>query len=178
VAWQLDPNALQTLRDLLLDRGVPSLLPGRRKPAAGSQETETLLRRIAPFLELLYLMMVADGTCDERERRLLRGVARTFGGGEVSSATVDQLLVEFDANKVAEGVEGRLETIANGLSADRLDAEAAFTLTAAMAVADNTLPETEQALLGQLAKVLGISANRARELVEHNPLSVRTHPVP
>jgi tellurite resistance protein len=178
VDWQLKPDALHALRDTLLERGVPSLRLTKPASVENSRETDTLLQRVAPFLELLYLMMVADGKCDERERRLLQGVTRTFCGNELSSAAVDELLTVFDANKDAEGVEARLETVAGGLSADKLDAEAAFTLTAVMAVADGDMGAPEHALLRELAQMLGIAANRARELVAETPLSGRTRPAP
>jgi hypothetical protein len=36
----------------------------------------------------------------------------------------------------------------------------------------------EQALLNQIAELLGISTRRARELVAQGPVSVRTRPAP
>jgi tellurite resistance protein len=177
MAWHLEPNALHALRDMLVDRGVPSLRPG--KPLImGSSEAESLLERVSPFLELLYLMMIIDDKCDERERRLLRGVTRTLGGADLPGATVDQLLAVFDAHVQAEGVEGRLDSVASWLSADRLDAEAAFTLTAAMAVADGDMGQPEHGLLSQVAGMLSISPRRAQELLDQSPLSVRTRPAP
>jgi DnaJ-domain-containing protein 1 len=175
VTWHLEPNALEALRDQLIERGT--LIERRtalRRGAASSHadgphaantlEAETLLRRVAPFLELLYLMMVADGKCDERERQLLRGVTRTLGGADLSNASVDRLLTAFDAHMIAEGVHSRLETVASVLCADRLDAEAAFTLTATMALADGDVDVPEHTVLSELAELLGISASRAREL--------------
>jgi uncharacterized tellurite resistance protein B-like protein len=170
MTWQLAPDALRTLRDTLLERGVPSLRVGPPAPGNSSPESESLLARVSPFLELLYLTMVADGACEEGERRLLRGAARTLCGSELSSAAIDALLSVFDASKDAEGVEARLESVANALSADRLDAEAAFTLTAAMALVDQDAFEAEHALLVELAPMLGISSRRARELVAVGPL--------
>lgn len=174
--WQLEPSALAALRDQLIERGAAAsrLLDD----GVSSRPSEPLLRRLAPFLELLYLMMVADGKCEARERQLLRGVVRTLGGPDLVGAAVEPLLTAFDANLETAGAEGRLETVASALTADRLDAEAAFTLTATMALADGDVDAPEHAVLDQLAEMLGISSNRARELATQRPLTARTHPAP
>ncbi len=177
MTWRLDPNALDALRDQLLERGIASSRLAE-PPVDGSPEAETLLQRVSPFLELLFLMMSADGECHERERQLLRGVTRTLGGSDLPRATVEHLLTVFDAHVEQEGVESRLETVASGLSADRLDAETAFTLTATMALADDDVGAPEHAVLDHLAEMLGISANRAHELVAQCPLKARTRPAP
>lgn len=182
MTWHLDPRALEALRAELLERGkVLELRAAARlgkPPLAATSEAETLLRRVAPFLELLYLMMQADGKCDERERQLLRGVARTLCGAELSGATVERQLLGFDANQAAVGAASRLEEVAGQLCSDRLDAEAAFTLTTTMALADEAVAVPERVVLEQLADVLGISASRARELVAQRPLTAPTRPAP
>lgn len=143
----------------------------------GNTAQQTLAWRLAPFLELLYLMMVVDGKCEQRERQLLRGVTRTLGGAVLSSDAAERLLIAFDANLEAEGVEGRLEALASVLMADRRDAESAFTLTATMALADNDVDTPEHAMLAQLADMLGISKVRARELTVQS-LSAQTRQAP
>jgi uncharacterized tellurite resistance protein B-like protein len=190
VTWRLEPDALAVLRETLIARGRL----GKRAPSTdGSAATdagnarsgdddgsarealgaEALLQRLTPFFELLYLMMSADGTCHEHERQLLRGAVRTLMGGDLPRPTVERLLADFDAHLHAEGATGRLESIASALSADRLDAEFAFTLTATMAVADGDVEDREHAVSSHLAEVLGISAGRARELVAQRPVTAR-----
>jgi len=171
VTWQLDPHALEALRDRLLERGQTTHreAPADAVPGSGALQTSALLRRLSPFLELLHLMMLTDGTCDTNERQLLQGAARTLGGEDLSYATIETLLTTFDANLETEGLESRLEAVASLLCADRLDAEAAFTLTATMAMADGTVDVQEHAVLRELAQVLGISNRRARDLVAPRP---------
>lgn len=180
MTWHLEPSALGALRAQLLERGKliePRADATRSSEALGnSPEVEALLRRVAPFLELLYLMMVTDGKCHEHERQLLRGVTRTLGGADLPPATVRRLLATFDDNLAAEGTEGRLETVANSLIADRLDAETAFTLTATMALADCDVDVPELGLLSHLAEVLGISTKRAHELIVQRPHATTTPP--
>jgi tellurite resistance protein len=183
VTWRLEPNALAALRDTLLERGRAlehgrALTPLKEPSLDGSPAAATLLRRVAPFLELLYLMMVTDGKCDERERQLLQGVTQTLGGSELPCGAAMHLLTVFDANLEAEGVDGRLETVSSVLCADRLDAEAAFTLTATMAVADGEVEAPEHEVLARLAEMLGISAKRARELIAQRPLGAHLRSAP
>lgn len=175
--WQVEPSALAALRDQLLERGTESS-QGLVRDRASSKPNEPLLQRLSPFLELLYLMMVADGKCETRERQLLRGVIRTLGGSALVDSAVEPLLSAFDANLEAAGAEARLETVASVLTADRLDAEAAFTLTATMALADDDVDAPEHAVLTQLSEMLGISAKRASELVAQRPITARTRPAP
>lgn len=183
MSWRLEPNALEALRDQLLERGKFVEVGAETRSWTGSlvdnsPEAEALLRRVEPFLELLFLMMSSDGECHERERQLLRGVTRTLGGADLPCATIERLLTVFDAHVEQEGVESRLEAVARGLAADRLDAESAFTLTATMALADDDVGAHEHAVLDHLAEMLGISASRAHELVAQCPLKARTRPAP
>src|SRR5690606_25833578 len=113
MTWQLEPNALEALRDQLIERGGQRERSLLQRPAFSENaapfdelessatvapEVDTLLRRISPFRERLYLLMVADGKGDERERQLLRGVTQAFGGAELSNVAVERLLAHFDAN--------------------------------------------------------------------------------
>lgn len=184
MTWKLEPDALAALRDQLLERGQALEKRGAVEPLefdshdGNTRQAEVLLRRVAPFLELLHLMMIADGECGSDERQLLCGVARTLIGAPLPAACLESLLTAFDAHVADEGVEGRVESVAVTLTADRLDAEAAFTLTATMALADGQVGSHEFAVLRHLSEVLGIPAARAGELVEHCPVKARTPHAP
>lgn len=180
MTWRLEPDALAALRTQLLERGQALERRGGGEPREDEshsddpRQAEVLLRRVAPFLELLHLMMVADGERGTEERQLLSGVARTLIGTPLQAACLDDLLTAFDERVEDEGVEGRVESVAVTLTADRLDAEAAFTLTATMALADGHVGSREFAVLRHLSEVLGIPTARAGELVEHCPVKART----
>ena len=134
-------------------------------PKVGSTALAALTQRVAPFCEVLYLMMVADGTCDVAERNVLVGVARTLSGDQLSAKQIDAMLTEFEAGYLAEGVDARLASVTSWLGADRDDAEAAFTLAAVMAIADERVDSSEDRILGEFAELLGISERRAAELL-------------
>jgi len=95
----------------------------------------------------------------------LRGVARMLSGDQLPGAELDLLLEQFEAGYLSDGVDARLETVTSWLAADRDDAEAAFTLAAVMAVADRHLDASEHRVLEELRELLGISPERAEELV-------------
>jgi tellurite resistance protein len=168
VQWRLDLDALDGLRRTLIERGEAPRRArpfGSLVPKLGSLALQALVERVAPFCEVLYLMMVADGTCDLAERDVLRGVATMLSGDQLPGAELDILLEQFEAGYLAEGIEARLESVTNWLAADRDDAEAAFTLAAVMAVADRRVDASEHRILEDLRELLGISPERAEELV-------------
>ena len=82
-----------------------------------------------------------------------------------SSTAVDGLLAQFELTVRTEGEETRLESVANLLGADALDAQAAFTLAAAMALVDRDVEGPEDELLSRLASMLGISSAKAKQLI-------------
>lgn len=167
--WTLDPDALESLRSALLARGdapEASARLGSLPPERGSASESALLARVLPYLELLYLVMRADGQCGENERALLWGAARLLGGDRLSRHAFDAALAGFDARAPSD-VEGRLDEVAAWLANDRPGAEAAFALAAAMAVVDHEVDPRERALLDALADRLGISAERAKALLAH-----------
>jgi tellurite resistance protein len=88
-----------------------------------------------------------------------------LSGDQLPGAELDILLEQFEAGYLAEGIEARLESVTNWLAADRDDAEAAFTLAAVMAVADRRVDASEHRILEDLRELLGISPERAEELV-------------
>src|SRR5689334_1767044 len=169
---QLDPHALSRLRTALRERGKPSLPPPAAAPAErgsladAGPELRAAAERVAPFGELLYLMMSVDGACTQQERELLRGALRALSDGQLRSATIDDMLGGFDDALLREGRDTRLAFAAARLSADRADAEAAFALAAAVALADSAPDARELALLDEIGELLGLSLTRRRALID------------
>jgi tellurite resistance protein len=169
---QLDRRALLRLRQSLRERGQPSLPPPsptqgpRAVLADAGPEVRAAAERVAPICELLYLMMSVDGACTGEERELLRGAIRALTDGQLRSAMIDDMVAGFDDALLREGRGARLTFAAERLAADRADAEAAFSLAAAVALADSAPDPRELALLGELGDVLGLSATRRRALID------------
>lgn len=170
--WNPKVPPLVRLRDTLVERGATlstrsratgSTVRGSVRPPAPES---AIVQRVAPMCELLYLMMQQDGVCGVDERQVLRGVARTLSDGALSSAQIDELMTQFDALLEEQGPEERMYVVTETLSADRVVAESAYTLAATMMLADDEATTEELSLLNNLAHHLGISKQRAAELVE------------
>ena len=133
-----------------------------------SPEQRAILDRTLPILEIMYLMMVADRDANPLEHDTLRGAMKTLVGDHLADAAIDWVMGEFEASLAREGAASRLQRIGVRLSADREDAESAFALAAAVAVADERVDAKEDQLLAEIAEWLGITAARATSILEEN----------
>jgi tellurite resistance protein len=179
----LRSSALRTLRAAMLERGTRDSMtppagtdrahgstPGaaRRSIAThelGPSDREAILSRVAPICEVLYLLMAADDHVDGREYITLRGTIRALTDGALGTSALNGLLARFESQLEREGRPTRLSKVAAELSADRADAEAAYMLAAAVAIADENTDLRESELLDELGDLLGISPKRRRQLI-------------
>ena len=160
------------LRDAMLESGRrPSVVvsPAYETLArAGllSMEETTALTRVEPLAETMFLMVAADGAFAEQERDALRGAVRGLSDNLLRTGTINVMLENFEKRLQDHGRDERLREIAEELAEHPSDAESAFTLAAAVALADDEVHDEEQAFINQLAEWLGISAERAGELLD------------
>jgi uncharacterized tellurite resistance protein B-like protein len=162
----LDTAFLRRLRDQLLERGRPSLVPTPRVPIEDLPSLPAAsLGRVAPHAELLFLMLSADGDADAREITTIRGAVRTLTDGLLRGGTADDLVDRFRAQLDAQGLERRLSAVTAKLAADREDAELAALLAAAVALADEQVDARERALFDEIIAALGIGKRRLDELL-------------
>jgi tellurite resistance protein len=161
---RLDSETLLRLRDELRRSGERRSIP---PPAPRDLPPDVLaiVQRVAPMCELLYLVMVADDHSDQRELEVLRGAIHVLTEDALRTPVIDGMLERFEAAANQFGREGRLAQVSALLSADRQDAEAAFTLAAVMAIADESPDDQERAWLEELRQLLGIKLARATELL-------------
>jgi uncharacterized tellurite resistance protein B-like protein len=169
---KLQTATVERLRDALLQSG-------RRPSMVASSAYETLTReglltpeevgsvnRVGPLAETMFLMMAADGTVAEIERDVLRGAIRGLTDDLLRSGTIN-VMIETYAKRLAEsGRDSRLQEIAEEVAEDPNEAEAAFTLAAAVALADDQVSDEENAFINQLAEWFGISEERAAEILD------------
>ncbi|MET0285645.1 MAG: TerB family tellurite resistance protein [Polyangiales bacterium] len=163
---RLDSETLLRLRDQLRRTGERRTLPPPTAVASDvPADVLAIVQRVAPICEVLYLVMVADERSDEREVEVLRGAIRTLTEDALRGPVVDGMLERFEAAARQFGREARLAQVAAQLSADRPDAEAAFTLAAVMAIADDDPDEQERVWIEELRQMLGVRPARAAELL-------------
>jgi tellurite resistance protein len=161
---RLDSETLLRLRDELRRSGERrSILPV--SASEPPEDTLAIVQRVAPMCEVLYLLMIADEHSHQRELEVLRGAIRALTENALRTPVIDGMLERFEAAAHQFGRETRLAQVAAVLSADRVDAEAAFTLAAVMAIADESPDDGERAWLEELRVMLGVKPARAAELL-------------
>jgi uncharacterized tellurite resistance protein B-like protein len=165
---QLDPKALQQIRDHLLELGAPPstnfLTAGEDAPDpfGGDPESE---RRFEALFEAMYLMVVADGDVADAEREVLRGAMRTLTANAIRTAHIDKMFAACKERLAGATVAERIAEIAPILKGDKVLVEAAFSLASAIAFADEEIADAENNLINDLAEALDIDADRADELL-------------
>lgn len=131
-----------------------------------SADEQAALNRVDPLAETAFLMMAADGSIRESELDAIRGAIRSLTNQQLRSGTIQVMLETYQRNLIEQGREARLREIAEQLAEDSGEAEGAFALAAAVALADDEVCEEEIDFLNQLAEWLGISSDRANQLLD------------
>jgi uncharacterized tellurite resistance protein B-like protein len=169
---KIQTATIERLRDVLLQTG-------RRPSLVASSAYETLTReglltpeevgtihRVGPLAETMYLMMAADGTVAEVERDAVRGAIRGLTDNLLRSGTINVMLEGYEKRLAESSRDARLHEIADELAEDPHEAEGAFALAAAVALADDAVSDEENTFINQLAEWFGITAERASEILD------------
>ncbi|NIP13548.1 MAG: hypothetical protein GWM88_01925 [Pseudomonadales bacterium] len=152
-------DAILRLRDHLLSSAPESA--GR---SADEQPGEVVRKRVEPFAETMFLVMLADDEQADSEHDALVVAVDMLTDGLMGRDAVDALLAEFAERVRQEGREGCVARIGAWLSADRDDREMAFTLAAVIALADDRVEVEENEVLDLIRTYYGIS-NRRMEAI-------------
>lgn len=160
------------LRDALLQSGRrPSMLASSAyetltREGLLSLEEIAALNRVDPLAETMFLMMAADGTLADSERDAVRGAIRGLTDNVLRSGTIKVMLEKYQERLEQEGREERLRQIAEEIAHEPHEAEGAFALAAAVALADDDVAEEENEFINQLAEWFGISEERASQILD------------
>ncbi len=131
-----------------------------------SPEEANALNRVDPLVEAMFLMMSADGKVADEERDAVRGAIRGLTDNLLRSGTINVMLENYAKRLAEQGRDARLEEIASEIAEETGEAEGAFALSAAIALADNEVTEEENAFINQLAEWFGIAPDRATEILD------------
>ena len=169
---KIETATIRRLRDALLKSG-------RRAEAVESPAYETLARagllsddeqaaltRVDPVAETMFLMMAADGKITDTERDAVRGAIRGLTGSILHDGTIQVMLEAYQRELDKEGREARLRRVGELLAPHPSDAEGAFALAAAIALADDDVSSDEEDLVEQIAAWFGIGASRANQILD------------
>jgi tellurite resistance protein len=169
---KLKTKTILRLRDALLQSG-------RRPSFVASSAYETLTRegllspeelgalsRVEPLAETMFLMMAADNKVTDSERDAVRGAIRGLTDSGLRTGTINVMLETYQKRLEAEGREERLREIAETIAEEPTEAESAFALAAAVALADDEVADEENSLINQLAEWFGISPERTAQILD------------
>jgi len=157
----IDTDAIRRLRDNLIGSERAD-----HSPSAASEALKTaVVRRLQPFAETMYLVMVADGRTDPAEITALIAALSILCGGQLEEAELAALLDRFSQTASTTSVEPRIAQLGAVLGGDRDDRETAFMLAAVIALADDRVDSVESSVLETIAEYFGISSRRANDLL-------------
>lgn len=163
---------IERLRDALLQSGrrpsvvLSSAYETLTREGLLSPEESSALSRVDPLAEAMYLMMSADGKLAEAERDAVRGAIRGLTNDLLRSGTINVMLENYAERLSQQGRDARLQEIAEEIAHEKSEAEAAFALSAAVALADDEVTDDENAFINQLAEWFGIAPERAGQILD------------
>jgi tellurite resistance protein len=131
-----------------------------------STEEVGALNRVDPLAETMFLMMAADGKLSEVEHDAVRGAIRGLTDNVLRTGTINVMHENYQRRLESDGREERLHQVAETISEEASEAEGAFALAAAIALADDDIAEEENALINQLADWFGIEPERSRQILD------------
>lgn len=167
---RIETGTIRRLCDALLTEGRrPSLMdataPISAVEAASDADQAEALGRIDALGETLFLMVAADGSLQSAERDALVGAIREVTEGLVRRSAIEGLLVRYQERLDQEGRDARLSDIAAALVDDPTQAEAAFAMAAAVALADDRVDARELGLIHEVAQRFEIAPERAEHIL-------------
>jgi tellurite resistance protein len=169
---KIETATIRRLRDSILQTG-------RRPSAIFSPAYETLTRqgllspeemgaltRVDPLAETMFLMMAADDEISDVERDAVRGAIRGLTDNMLRTGTINVMLEAYERRLKEQGRNARLQQIADEIAEEPSEAEGAFSLAAAVALADDEVHDAENDFINQLAEWFGIPEQRASEILD------------
>lgn len=163
---EIDTQAVRELRDSLIAQGRLSGVDESPHQALTRDQQDATLNRLEPFVETMYLVMMADQEEAPSEWNALRGAIRVFTEGLLAEQEIETMLARLAKRRREDGAEARLQVLGAHLCADRADREAAFALAAVTALADDTVAVEENRVLEDMADWYGISTKRRMTILE------------
>lgn len=158
---EIRTTTIERLRDALLASGArrstvqSSAYRTLAREGLLSAEENAALARVAAPAETMFLVMAADEQVTDTELAALRGAIRGLTGDVLSDELVVFMMEKFARQLHDDGLEKRLATIAEEL--DDIEAQNAFALAAAVALADNQFSSEEGTVISKVQRALGLS---------------------
>lgn len=168
---QIRTRTIERLRDALLKSGqrkglvVSSAYATLAREGLLNQQEKDTLARVDAVAETMFLMMAADDKIADTELTAVRGAVRGLTGEVLSDGIVDVMLEQYALRLREQGRQSRLREIAGAIT-DPNEAESAFALAAAVALADDDVDDAENQLIQELASWFRFDEERARAVLD------------
>ena len=167
---EINTEAIRRLRDtLLFCDDLQNYLADKPEDGVVAPTTTreaAFMRRVEPFAETMFLVMMADGDIADVERKALAGALHVLTDGNISFQQLDSMLDRFEDNVKQQGSEARLMQIGTRIGGEREDRETAFTLAAVVALADERFDVREHRVLEWVKEYFGVSNHRAEAVLQ------------
>jgi tellurite resistance protein len=172
IGMKIETETIRRLRDALIQSGRrPSMVLSSAYETLARQgllspEESAALNRVDPLGETMFLMMAVDGVVSDVEKDAIRGAIRGLSDNLLRSGTINVMIENYQARLEQQGRDERLREIAEEIAEEPSEAEGAFALAAAIALADDEVAEEENAFINQLAEWFGIAEERAASILD------------
>jgi uncharacterized tellurite resistance protein B-like protein len=169
---KLKTITIERLRDALLQSGrrpsvvLSSAYETLTREGLLSPEEAGALNRVDPLAEAMFLMMSADGEVADAEKDAVRGAIRGLTDNLLRTGTINVMLENYQKRLEEQGRDARLQEIASEIAEETSEAEGAFALSAAIALADDRITDEENEFINKLAEWFGISEERSAEILD------------
>ncbi|MEM1111682.1 MAG: TerB family tellurite resistance protein [Pseudomonadota bacterium] len=161
----IDTETIHRVRDALLFKGREKAEGMAGQADKHFAHEQDLLERFSPFAETMFIMALADGREAPEELDALRGAMHMLTANELHDGALTDIYQRCKHNLAEWGLRAYLERIGSEIGADRMDRETAFTLAAAVALADNDVDGAELEHMQEIAECFGISNSASRRLL-------------
>lgn len=131
----------------------------------GSSEDLAAARHLMALLEAGYMIAAADGLATGERSALADLIVQVTGGAKITGERLATLFARFEEILASEGLESRLDAIADCFE-DFMAREEAMSFAVLVAIADGELSDKEAAALIALGKRIDFSAGEVQAVVD------------
>ena len=169
---KIETATIRRLRDALLQSGrrpstvMSSAYETLTRQGMLTPQESTALTRVDPMAETMFLMMAADGKVAEAERDAVRGAIRGLTDNLLRSGTIKVMIEVYEQGLKSKDASHGCRRSRRPWRRKPHEAEGAFSLAAAVALADDEVHDEENSLINQLAHWFGISQERADQILD------------
>lgn len=170
---KLRTRTIERLRDALLKSGrraspvVSSAFETLARSGLLTDEEKVAVDRVDAVAEAMFLVIAADEILLESELSAMRGAIRGLTGEALSDGVIKVMLENYALRLKAEGLSARIRAVAELVARDPSEAESAFALACAVALADDDVAVSEDAVVQELGAAIGFDEGDIERILHH-----------